>query len=146
MSVLWWRDGRPRPEVPQTYGVGWVCSDGSATGMVALMAPHAWLDAATIEARIRPVLTTEFGPVAPAPAAGQTSPIVDLAVAGHRLRHADLALTYGVEVVGGVAAKLRGRGVVATVGPRPHRQHTTPTRSGLLSHRGFTLVSPLPRR
>lgn len=115
VSVLWWRDARAGSEVPRSYGVGWMCADGSVTGLAALTTPHAWLDAATIEAGIQPVLTAELGPVSLAPAAGQTSPIVDLAVAGHRLHHADLALTYGVDVVGGVVAELRGRGVQATV-------------------------------
>ena len=105
------------PEAPRRYGVGWACRDGSAAGSVALTTPHAWLDSATIEAKLGPVLTARLGsPVTLASAAaGESNPVVRLAMAGHRVVDSDLALNYGLDVVGAVVAELRGRGVWALV-------------------------------
>lgn len=116
--AVWWRDRTAGTEVPRTYGVGWACKDGSAAGSVALTTPHAWLDSATIEAKLGPVLTARLGsPVTLTPAAaGESNPIVRLAMAGHRVVDSDLALNYGLDVVGAVVAELRGRGVWALVG------------------------------
>lgn len=115
VEVLWWRDAQANSDVPRTYGVGWALVDGTAAGLVSLPTPHAWLDATAIEAGIRPALTAALGPVSLAPATGQHNAVADLAQAGHRIGHADLSLTYGLDVVGGVSAELRGRGASGTV-------------------------------
>lgn len=115
MEVLWWRDGRASSDVPRTYGVGWASVDGAEAGLLSLPTPHLWLDAAAIEAGIRPALTAALGPVSLAPGAGRRNAVADLAQAGYRIGHADLSLTHGLDVVGGVSAELRGRGVRGTV-------------------------------
>lgn len=50
----------------------------------------------------------------------EPNPVVRLAQAGHRILDADLTLMYGLSVVGGVAAELRGRGVWGTVAFERH--------------------------
>lgn len=108
--VVWWRDATASTEVPKAYGVGWARADGTNAGTLALASPHSWLSAATIQDELAEVLRSRLeGPVELRPAQDdEPNAVVRLVRAGHQVVDVDLWSLYGLEVVGGVTAELRG--------------------------------------
>lgn len=122
VTVVWWRDSTANTEVPKAYGLGWARADGTDAGTLALAGPHSWLSAASIQDELANVLRSRLeGPVELRPAQeSEPNPVVRLARAGHRVVDVDLWSLYGLEVVGGVTAELRGRGLQATLVVEQH--------------------------
>ncbi len=118
VHVVWWR-GPARVEVPRIHDVGWSTSDGARHGAVSVSSPHLRLDPATITSYLQTALATQLGrPVHAEPLAvanPDVSSQVHLLAAGHRLSDADLLGCYGLDVIAGVTAQHRGRGIAATV-------------------------------
>lgn len=122
VEVVWWRELFSARVGPNGCGVGWALADGSAAGQTRLVTHHQWLSAGTIETQLGPVLTAQLGlrvTLRPA-AAVEPNPVVRLARAGRHLVDTEMTLEYGIDVVGGVVAELRGRGMWGMVAIERH--------------------------
>ena len=119
ISVVWWRDLSPARQVQRSHRVGWSVLGDGRQGVMPLVSSHLRLDRATIERGLCEVLKAEFGvEVRVMPASDcvdQLDPATRLAVAGHTMSDADLASTFGLDIIGGVTAELLGRGLAARV-------------------------------
>lgn len=119
LRVVWWRQTVTALEVPRSHRIGWSVLGDGRRGVLTVMSPHLRLDRGLIERELSAALTSELGtavrvmPVAEC--VDQLDPATRLAVAGHTLFEADLASTFGLDVIAGVTAELLGKGVSARV-------------------------------
>lgn len=116
--VVWWRQAGTTSGSPRTHRIGWSIPD-ERHGTVTLVSPHLWLDKSVVEAQLSTVLTGQLRRPFRIARASECVELLDpatrLAVAGHEVSAVDLWSTYGLDVVAGVTAELRGRGVFAHV-------------------------------
>lgn len=116
--VVWWRQADARSGSARTHHIGWSLPD-QRRGTVALVSSHLWLDKSVVEAELTKVLTDQLRRPFRVARASECVELLDpatrLTVAGHEVSCVDLLSTYGLDVVAGVTAELRGRGVFAHV-------------------------------
>lgn len=130
-TVLWW-PRRPDAGVEvgtRVHRFGWTAPGLDRTGTLTIPTTRPWLDRPTIETELTTQLTellaaelqalqsadTELVLVPAGEHLTDLDPVIRLQVGGADVHLVDLTASYGLEVIAGVVAELRGRDVWSQV-------------------------------